>query len=115
MTRWVVVASRIYGLQTEAVACLASLRARDCSPNTERVYAGRIALYLDYCLMRRPDAPIFHAMLLDLPWKPGNRAVRAGRAGRTGEGWSPVRHSIMPWQGVAVSGGAGVVDGAVDA
>ncbi|KOV20770.1 hypothetical protein ADK58_33505 [Streptomyces sp. XY152] len=53
MTRWVVVDSRTYSLQTEAVAYLASLRARDCSPNTERVYVGRVALYLNYCLMRR--------------------------------------------------------------
>jgi len=55
VSRWVVVDSRTYGLQTEAVAYLASLRARDCSPNTERVYAGRVALYLNYCLMRRLD------------------------------------------------------------
>ncbi|MFE3864834.1 tyrosine-type recombinase/integrase [Streptomyces goshikiensis] len=51
--RWVVVESRSYTLQTEAVAYLASLRARDCSPNTERAYAGRIALYLNFSLMRR--------------------------------------------------------------
>ncbi|MFD9523748.1 hypothetical protein [Streptomyces sp. NPDC059979] len=51
--RWVVVDSRSYGLHTQAVAYLASLRARDCSPNTERAYAGRIALYLNFCLMRR--------------------------------------------------------------
>ncbi|MEU3906205.1 hypothetical protein AB0F20_20550 [Streptomyces goshikiensis] len=51
--RWVVVDARSYGQQTEAVAYLASLRARDCSPNTERAYAGRIALYLNFCLMRR--------------------------------------------------------------
>jgi integrase len=46
---------RTYDLQQEASAYLASLRARGCSPNTERVYAGRIALYLNYCLMRRLD------------------------------------------------------------
>lgn len=46
MVRWVVADARTYGLQHEAVAYLASLRARGCSPNTERVYAGRIALYL---------------------------------------------------------------------
>ncbi|MFJ9551955.1 tyrosine-type recombinase/integrase [Streptomyces erythrochromogenes] len=51
--RWVVVDSRSYRLHTEAVAYLASLRARDCSPNTERAYAGRAALYLNFCLMRR--------------------------------------------------------------
>ncbi|TDP28652.1 site-specific recombinase XerD [Nocardia ignorata] len=38
-----------YVLHIEATAYLASLRARDCSPNTERAYAGRIALYLAYC------------------------------------------------------------------
>ncbi|MDF6044223.1 hypothetical protein LRD69_19185 [Streptomyces sp. JH14] len=40
-----VVDTRTYGLQTEVVAYFASLRARGCSPNTERVYAGRVALY----------------------------------------------------------------------
>ncbi|WP_141754349.1 hypothetical protein [Streptomyces agglomeratus] len=55
VTRWVVVDSRTYRLHDEAVAYLASLRVRGCSPNTERVYAGRIALYLNYCLMRRLD------------------------------------------------------------
>lgn len=52
ITWWVVVDSRTYRLHEEAVAYLASLRARGCSPNTERVYAGRVALYLNYCLMR---------------------------------------------------------------
>ncbi|MFE7394547.1 tyrosine-type recombinase/integrase [Streptomyces sp. NPDC057582] len=55
ITRWVVVDSRTYRLHDEAVTYLASLRARGCSPNTERVYAGRVALYLNYCLMRRLD------------------------------------------------------------
>ncbi|MFB7225567.1 hypothetical protein [Streptomyces sp. NPDC056227] len=50
-----VVDSRTYRLHDEAVTYLASLRARGCSPNTERVYAGRVALYLNYCLMRRLD------------------------------------------------------------
>lgn len=45
--------ARTYNLQQEASAYLASLRARGCSPNTERAYAGRIALYLNYCRMRR--------------------------------------------------------------
>ncbi|WP_280426309.1 tyrosine-type recombinase/integrase [Nocardia carnea] len=38
-----------YDLHVEATAYLAALRARDCSPNTERTYAGRVALYLSYC------------------------------------------------------------------
>ncbi|MFI0976434.1 tyrosine-type recombinase/integrase [Streptomyces sp. NPDC021093] len=51
--RWVVVDARTYDLQHEAVAYLASLRSRGCSPNTERAYAGRLALYLNYCRMHR--------------------------------------------------------------
>ncbi|MFF3359809.1 tyrosine-type recombinase/integrase [Streptomyces sp. NPDC002917] len=51
--RWVVADARTYDLHQQASAYLASLRARGCSPNTERAYAGRIALYLNYCRMRR--------------------------------------------------------------
>ena len=45
---WVVVDDD-YIMQPEVNAYLAALRARDRSVNTERVYAGRIALYLSYC------------------------------------------------------------------
>ncbi|MGW5440490.1 tyrosine-type recombinase/integrase [Nocardia asteroides] len=45
---WVIVDSE-YRLHAEGCAFLAGLRALDRSPNTERVYAGRIALYLSYC------------------------------------------------------------------
>lgn len=55
VVRWVVVDAGSLDLHIEAVAFLASLRARGCSPNTERVYAGRVALYLSYCRMRRLD------------------------------------------------------------
>lgn len=55
VVRWVVVDARSFDLHTEAVAFLASLRARGCSPNTERAYAGRVALFLNYCRMRRLD------------------------------------------------------------
>jgi integrase len=51
--RWVVADARTYDLQREGSAFVASLRARGCSPNTERAYAGRVALYLNYCRMRR--------------------------------------------------------------
>lgn len=44
---WVVIDD--YVMHREANAYLAALRARDRSTNTERVYAGRIALYLTYC------------------------------------------------------------------
>ncbi|MER7968010.1 tyrosine-type recombinase/integrase [Streptomyces sp. NPDC096080] len=55
VVRWVVVDADSFDLHTQAVAFLASLRARGCSPNTERAYAGRVALYLNYCRMRRLD------------------------------------------------------------
>jgi integrase/recombinase XerD len=43
-------------LHPEANAYLSSLRSRDRLVNTERVYAGRIALYLSYCEQRRQGA-----------------------------------------------------------
>ncbi|MBV9139791.1 MAG: tyrosine-type recombinase/integrase [Pseudonocardiales bacterium] len=44
-----------YALHVEAVAYLAALRAMDRSPNTERAYAGRVALYLSYAADRGLD------------------------------------------------------------
>ncbi|MEV0468554.1 tyrosine-type recombinase/integrase [Streptomyces prunicolor] len=75
-----------FGLQAEAVAFLASLRARGCSPNTERVYAGRVALYLSYCRMRRLDwrTPGFLGLaglqrwLVETPLPPRAGRVRLG-------------------------------------
>ncbi|MFE4801701.1 hypothetical protein ACFRFL_43790 [Streptomyces sp. NPDC056708] len=66
---WVVV-SDSYELHQEASAYLASLRARDCSPNTERVYAGRVALYLLHCVANGLDwaAPGFVALTRFLHW-----------------------------------------------
>ncbi|MEU3777437.1 hypothetical protein AB0F11_30440 [Streptomyces sp. NPDC032472] len=74
--------SRSYGLQTEAVAYLASLRARDCSPNTERAYAGRIALYLNFCLTRRLEwrAPGFRGLAALQQW-----LIEAPLPSRSGE------------------------------
>lgn len=46
---WVVVDAVDFTLHVESCAYLAGLRARDRSVNTERVYAGRVALYLSYC------------------------------------------------------------------
>jgi integrase len=51
---WVVV-DDAFGLHEHATTFLAGLRARDLSVNTERAYAGRVALYLRYCAERRPD------------------------------------------------------------
>jgi integrase/recombinase XerD len=48
---WVVVDGDLR-LHAEATAFLASLRGRDLSVNTERSYAGRVALYLGYCADR---------------------------------------------------------------
>ncbi|MEU4172962.1 tyrosine-type recombinase/integrase [Streptomyces sp. NPDC026665] len=68
--RWVVVESRTYALHLEATGYLASLRARGCSPNTERVYAGRLALYLNYCRTQRLDwsRPGFTGLSLLQQW-----------------------------------------------
>ncbi|MBT2508509.1 tyrosine-type recombinase/integrase [Streptomyces sp. ISL-98] len=59
--RWVVVDAGTYALHPQATAYLASLRSRGCSVNTERAYAGRVALYLSYCQDQRIDwtAPRF--------------------------------------------------------
>jgi integrase/recombinase XerD len=44
-----------YTLHRESCEYLASLRFRDRSVNTERVYAGRLALFLTYCVDNRLD------------------------------------------------------------
>ncbi|MDT2006900.1 tyrosine-type recombinase/integrase [Rhodococcus opacus] len=66
---WVVV-SDSYEIHRQASTYLESLRARDCSPNTERVYAGRLALYLSYCAAHGLDwaAPGFIALTRFLHW-----------------------------------------------
>ncbi|MFD5409473.1 tyrosine-type recombinase/integrase [Streptomyces nojiriensis] len=51
---WVVISSE-YELHMEACAFLASLRMASRSINTERTYAGRVALYLSYCAERGLD------------------------------------------------------------
>jgi integrase/recombinase XerD len=48
-----VVVDGSYRLHVEASAYLAALRGLDRSPNTERVYAGRLALFLSYCAAAR--------------------------------------------------------------
>lgn len=88
VVRWVVVDAGSFDLHTEAVAFLASLRARGCSPNTERAYAGRVALYLSYCRMRRLDwrTPGFldlaglQRWLVETPLPPRAGQVRPGSA-----------------------------------
>ncbi|MDH6107789.1 integrase/recombinase XerD [Kitasatospora sp. MAP12-15] len=59
--RWVVADSATLELHLEATAFIASLRSRGLSPNTERAYASRIALYLNHCAGSRLDwrAPSF--------------------------------------------------------
>lgn len=51
---WVVVDGD-YDLHVEGCAFLASLRGRDRSVNTERVYAGRVALFLSWCAAQGVD------------------------------------------------------------
>lgn len=57
-----VVIDQNYAIHREASAYLAWLRSGDCSPNTERIYAGRIALFLSYCADHRLD---WQALMLD--------------------------------------------------
>lgn len=51
----VVVIDENFEIHREASAYLAWLRSADRSPNTERVYASRIALFLNYCASNRLD------------------------------------------------------------
>jgi integrase/recombinase XerD len=57
-----VVVDDAFTLHTESCEYLASLRFRDRSVNTERVYAGRIALFLTYCAQNRLD---WHCVTVD--------------------------------------------------
>ncbi|WP_460698291.1 hypothetical protein [Nocardia thraciensis] len=59
-----------YDLMVEATVYLAGLRARDCSPSTERAYASRIALYLSYCITTGLDwaAPTVWQLGIFLRW-----------------------------------------------
>lgn len=50
-----VVVDDAYTLHSESCEYLASLRFRDRSVNTERVYAGRLAMFLTYCAETRLD------------------------------------------------------------
>jgi integrase/recombinase XerD len=50
-----VVVDEDYSIHAEASAYLAWLRSQDRSPNTERVYAGRVASFLTYCAAERID------------------------------------------------------------
>ena len=50
-----VVASDSYVLHAEGSSYLAALRAQGRSPHTERIYAGRLALFLSYCSEMRID------------------------------------------------------------
>jgi integrase/recombinase XerD len=67
--RWVVV-DEGWSLHIEACAYLASLQARARSPNTERVYAGRVALFLSYCTATGVDwhCPTFPQLHEYLRW-----------------------------------------------
>jgi integrase/recombinase XerD len=50
-----VVIDEFYEVHSEASAYLAWLRSSDRSPNTERVYSGRVAFFLTYCAEARLD------------------------------------------------------------
>lgn len=79
-TYWVVV-NESFELHIEACAYLAGLRGADRAYNTERTYAGRIALYLSHCAANgvdwtRPSLAQLMAMmrwLVDEPLAPRGR------------------------------------------
>lgn len=56
---WVVIDGD-YGLHAEGCAFLAGLRGRDRSVNTERLYAGRVALFLSWCAAEGADWKTVH-------------------------------------------------------
>ena len=57
-----VVVDDTYTLHSESCEYLASLRFRDRSINTERAYAGRLAVFLNYCAQNRLD---WHSVTVD--------------------------------------------------
>lgn len=82
---WVVV-DDAYELHVEACAYLAGLRSADKAYNTERVYAGRIAAYLTWCLRSGVDwtAPSLPQMTSLLHWLV-REPIPARSAGARGE------------------------------
>ncbi|WP_326825497.1 hypothetical protein [Streptosporangium sp. NBC_01756] len=78
---WWVVVDEDFGLHVEACAYLAGLRGVGRAFNTEKTYAGRIALYLSYCTRHgvdwsSPSLPQLMAMmrwLVDEPMRPRSR------------------------------------------
>lgn len=66
---WVVVDGG-FGLHVEACAYLAGLRAADRAFNTEKTYAGRIALYLSYCVGHGVDwsSPSLAQLMAMMRW-----------------------------------------------
>jgi integrase len=85
-TVWAVV-DESWNPHVEACAYLASLRAMDRSPNTERVYAGRVALFLNYCQQfgvdwHKPTFGQLHQFLRWLVTEPVERPDRQHTTGR---------------------------------
>ncbi|MFF7251512.1 tyrosine-type recombinase/integrase [Embleya sp. NPDC008237] len=84
LQRWVVADTRTYTLHTETTAFLTGLRNKGRSPNTERAYAGRLALYLNYCHSHHIDwaAPDFMTLsglqqwLITEPLPPRSTRIR---------------------------------------
>ncbi|WP_406086917.1 tyrosine-type recombinase/integrase [Kitasatospora purpeofusca] len=82
-SRWVIV-DHEYRIFEEALSYLDGLRGADRSINTERTYAGRIALYLSYCAAAAMDwsQPTLPQMALYLNWLVDVPLPRTGRRPR---------------------------------
>ncbi|MGF1431113.1 tyrosine-type recombinase/integrase [Kitasatospora sp. LaBMicrA B282] len=77
---WTVVTAD-YEPHAEAAGFLQSLRAADASANTQRAYAGRVALYLRYCESAGLDwaTPRLHHLSQYMQWLVETPIARQGR------------------------------------
>jgi integrase len=89
-----VVVDEDYDIHPEASAYLAWLRSSDRSPNTERVYAGRVALFLTYCAESRldwrmlslDDLARFMRGLVTVPWRTHSSSAPTRKSGYRSNG-----------------------------
>ena len=106
---WVVVDDDL-DFHAEANGYLAALRARDCSPNTERVYASRVALYLSNCDQQRIDWRALRPFLAHAPSTPaarGGGGIRAVQRGRHAPGGRHVHARLGQRGTIAAQRGVG--------
>lgn len=94
---YVVVDSDTYMLHVEACEYLSSLRAAGRSPNTERIYAGRIAKYLSHCAAHDIDwnEPSFEFLATFLRFLSVEPLVREGSSNASRRRANGTSNAIM--------------------